>query len=279
MKCPICNAENPPGATICHQCGFSLSLEQPTWPSVPTIPMPGSPEIETLSTPPEPVLATEAKIETGEETAAPPGQPSDDDLAREHIARSLEAIRQNMPDQARWELEQARDLADDEAIANLAQSQLDVLDNPDEPEEPVAPAHPLPVQPRALPQPGTWVYTAQVGLVAGAINGLLSGMWILSCFLVSLSLLVSFVAGVLVTQREVRVRGDAAATHAILAGGITGLGGWLGKAIGYSLWTAAAGDTHAYWLPVVCLAGVIYIPLAIIPGLLGWQVARPRRRR
>jgi tetratricopeptide (TPR) repeat protein len=30
MKCPICNAENPPGASSCRQCGFGLGLRGPS---------------------------------------------------------------------------------------------------------------------------------------------------------------------------------------------------------------------------------------------------------
>ncbi len=52
MKCPICNTENPPGATACEQCGFGLSLTQPLWPDADEIDVPDLEETSGPSPPP-----------------------------------------------------------------------------------------------------------------------------------------------------------------------------------------------------------------------------------
>jgi hypothetical protein len=55
MKCPICNAENPPEASNCSQCGFSLGLSESAWPESPVIMSSVLPETETKALPVEPV--------------------------------------------------------------------------------------------------------------------------------------------------------------------------------------------------------------------------------
>ncbi len=123
-KCPICNTENPPEAKSCEQCGFSLGLTQPTWPEFPTIEVPTiAPQWPDLPTGP---VDNESSAPSPQESP-PPALTDDDELARWHIQRGFEAVRQDLPDQAVWEFEQARDLADSDDVASLAQAQLDGL--------------------------------------------------------------------------------------------------------------------------------------------------------
>jgi hypothetical protein len=69
MKCPICSTENPPEASNCSQCGFSLGLSQSSWPDSPEIAAPPPAEIEMEPLPVEPVSAPEeapgAEVEEG----------------------------------------------------------------------------------------------------------------------------------------------------------------------------------------------------------------------
>jgi len=297
MKCPICNAENVPDASNCHQCGFSLSLGQAAWPDFPAIEMPDPLEIEIQPAPPEivPIDDTpqEAKVESVEDAveivaakAPPPEQPSDDDLAREHVTRGFEAIRQRMPDQAQWELEQARDLADSEEIAHMAQSQLEELASA---AAPIVPRRPTPIVPRRHPSPtlvrtvaANWVSTIRISIIAGAMNGILASWGTVSCFGFLLSLLVSFVAGVLIAQQAAKNDQRLDAAHAIVAGVITGLGGWMGQATGYSAWlmrlSDAQTDLTAAWPLVACLSGAFYIPLSITASTLGWKMGTPKQK-
>ncbi len=166
MKCSICDTENPADATSCRQCGFSLG--QPAWLDSPTVEIPelvvdtewlDIPETAPTVTPSMPAWLTDDAPTTGVEPITvesitvepaevepvaveieaakmppayvpPPTPPTQDDrLARTHIARGFEAIRKNLYDQAKWEFEQARDLADDPEITEMAQEQLGELAN------------------------------------------------------------------------------------------------------------------------------------------------------
>ncbi|MEA3340675.1 MAG: zinc ribbon domain-containing protein, partial [Chloroflexota bacterium] len=227
MKCPICNAENAPDASSCSQCGFSLSLSQAAWPDLATLEIlepvsplqwPETPTIEVPSAPIGDTLAIDVegveveqvdrveKEEKAEATAAdapPPDQPSDDELAREHIARGFEAIRQGMPDQARWELEQASDLADSEDIFRLAQSQLDELFSAAEPivqsqPVPITPKRPVPIKTLStiLVSPADWASTTRTGAIAGAVNGLVTLISAQLCCGLFLSPAAAFIAGI-----------------------------------------------------------------------------------
>lgn len=311
MKCPICNAENGADASSCHQCGFSLSLGQAAWPDFPTIEMPDPLEIEFQPPPPETAPIDDTPKEAIRQTAppkiesvedaieivaakAPPSeQPSDDELAREHIARGFEAIRQSMPDQARWELEQAHDLADSEDIAHMAQSQLDELASA---AAPIVPSRPAPIASRRPPSSielppsaalvrtatANWVSTMRISMIAGVVNGMLASWGTVSCFGFLLSLFVSFVAGVLIAQQAAKNNQRINSAHAIVAGVVTGLGGWLGQAAGYSAWLTslsnAQTDLTAAWPLVACLSGVFYIPLSAAVSIQGWKMGTPKQK-
>ena len=131
MKCSICNLDNPAGAETCSRCGFSLSLSQIVWPDAPQIEVPraaerpsGPPAVEPPAHPPP-----EAPASTpGDPLPAPPvaarAAPTDQvaqtaweaQMAYEHVVRGFQAIRQERREQARWEFEQARDLAEDSRL-------------------------------------------------------------------------------------------------------------------------------------------------------------------
>ncbi len=316
MKCPICNAENAPDASNCSQCGFSLSLSQTAWPDFPTleIPEPVSPlqwpeppAIEVSSAPINDTLAIDVesveiepvkqikqveqkeKVEATAVDAPPPDQPSDDELAREHIARGFEAIRQGMFDQARWELEQARDLADSEDISRLAQSQLDELSSAAElifqnQPAPIMPERPDPIKTLSaiLVTPADWASTTRTGAIAGAVNGLATLISAQLCCGLFLSPAAAFITGVLIARQASKGDQTSDVVHAMVAGGITGLGGWLGQVIGSAITMSSMSHGQpdaAAWPLAACLTGIVYIPVAIALGALGWKVGRPKQER
>ena len=323
MKCSICNTENPSDATACQQCGFSLSLSQPAWPDFPTVEIPEPaafpewpelPEVKTESLPAipepawheiqgdtpaistkdvEPEAKLEAEVETQVETETEPvallpsSYPSDDALARTHVARGFEAIREGLIDQARWEFEQARDLADSTDISRLAQAQLGEL----LPREPASlmPERVRPIR-RPSPRPTLdqvratdWKPTLRIGATLGVINGVCTGCTAVFCLGFVLSPFLGFITGLLVA----RSHSDTAAQpvgiiHAIAAGGITGLGGWLGQAVSYPVWTTSIFDTldiqnDATTLVCITFLGMLYIPMTIALSALGWGMGTPNR--
>ena len=277
MKCSICNAENPPDAKSCHQCGFSLSLSQPTWPDFPTVEVPEPTDIpqwpelpgtEAFPVPPEPIwpgddalVSIESvkvesvadMVEDKEEAATvdipPPDRPSEDDeLARSHITRGFKAIREELYDQAKWEFEQARDLADDPVIVHMAQAQLSELySRPKAAPEQAPPrqAQPRPIRPIPLRRPSPpsapiqirsidWDTAVRLGLIMGVLNGVLTGCGAVACFGFLVSPASGFVAGWLTARKDsttdtARKNGQSSnMIPAAIVGGITGLGGWLG---------------------------------------------------
>ncbi len=327
MKCSICNAENPSDAKSCHQCGFSLSLTQPAWPDFPTVEIPEPvaapvwpdlPEVGVPPSPSEPVWP-EVDASTGvesdgfgfvvdvvdgeEETVAvltePPDQAFDDDqLARSHIARGFEAIRKGLDDQAKWEFEQARDLADNPEIVQMAQAQLSELLHPSveivREQAPSRPAQPRVVRPiparKPTPPPTPiptqikdidWDALVRIGLVLGLVNSLLTGLGAVLCLGLVFSPAVGFLSGWLAAGRvgTARKHGQASnVTPAIIVGGITGLGGWLGGIIGHPIWVASAStstaDPVAVGFVVACAPGILYILLAVIASVFGWRIVR-----
>ena len=325
MKCSICNTENPPDATSCQQCGFSFSLSQPSWPDFPTVEVPEPtavpewPELpETKASPasPKPVWPVDDalvpsiesieiesvtdQVEIKEEIAVaeppPSDQPSDDDqLARSHIARGFEAIRKGLDDQAKWEFEQARDLADDTEIVRMARAQLAGLHSTPV-ETTQERAHPRQVQPRQPPptfprKPTSspiqisnvdWDTTVRFGLILGLLNGVLTGCGAVACFGFLVSPAAGFIAGWLAARKDSTadtVRKNDQSSNvipAIIVGGITGLGGWLGEIIGHPIWVAStstsSADPFATGLFVACVPGIPYILLAIVASVVGWRV-------
>lgn len=328
MKCSICNAENPPEATSCHQCGFSLSLSQPAWPDFPTVDVPEPvdvpqwpevPQIDIPLPPEEPVWPESGDFTTPAGDAddgepgvpevveshiaqppidadvAPPGEPSDDELARFHITRGFEAIREGLLGQARWEFEQARDLADDVDIAHMAQSQLDSLVK--------TTAEPVGEQARQVgrrPSASTplsiaigsgamdWQLVVRIGVIVGVLSGVLTGCSAAVCLGLLLVPLSGFVAGWVLARRGASVHPAAdrdsqvaEIVQAVVVGAIAGAGGWLGQVIGYPIWLASlyeSGSEPQLWLFVACVSGA-FVPLAAATSVLGWRVAARRERR
>jgi hypothetical protein len=328
MKCSICNAENPPEAKSCHQCGFSLTLSQPAWPDFPTVDVPEPvdsslwpevPQIDVPSPPKEPVwreisdLAKEAGDADEKGPGVPevvesptpqppvdadvssPEEPTDDELARFHISRGFEAIREGLLGQARWEFEQARDLADDVDIVHMAQRQLDSLVK--RATEPVmerarpvgrrsAASTPLSIAIRdeAL----DWPLVVRIGAIVGVLSGVLTGCSAAVCLGFLLVPLSGFVAGWALARRSARVRSAtdqdgqvAEVVQAIVVGAIAGAGGWLGQVIGYPVWLASlyeSGSEPELWLFVACVSGAL-VPLAAATSVLGWRIGARRSRR
>jgi hypothetical protein len=328
MKCSICNAENPPEATICHQCGFSLTLSQPAWPDFPTVDIPKPidtpmwPEVPPIDVPPppkEPVWPESGDLtktvgdadDEGpgvpeaveshtapppiEADVAPPEEPTDDELARFHITRGFEAIREGLLGQARWEFEQARDLADDVDIVHMAQSQLDSLfKTTTEPVREQARSvgrPPSASAPRSIAIRGgamDWQSVVRVGVIIGALSGVLTGCSAIVCLGFLLVPLSGFVAGWVLARRRANVRPAAdrdsqmaEIVQAVVVGAIAGAGGWLGQVIGYPIWLASlyeSGSEPQVWPFVACVSGA-FVPLATATSVLGWRIGARRERR
>jgi hypothetical protein len=322
MKCSICNTENPPDAKSCQQCGFSFSISQPAWPDLPTVEIPEPtitiqwPELPGMELSPMPgierveieIPRVEDKLEIQEEAVAaepaPSDQPSEDDdqLARAHLARGFEAIRTGLPEQAQWEFEQARDLADSEDIVHMAQAQLaglraeqaELAELPPIPFEVRPAAPPTPRQIRPLERPAAppafsqiqaldWRPLMRIGLMLGLVNSVLTGCGAVTCLGFLLSPASGFVAGWLAARSSGAARQNDQSSNtmpAIIVGGITGLGGWLGEVIGHPIWmasTSTSADPLATGVFVACTLGAMYIPLAIVGSVLGWKAGIPKK--
>ena len=320
MKCPICNAENPPDAGSCQACGFGLSLSRVEWPELPTIdvlqpdagpPWPDTPGVEMPSLAPAPTIdLSPPTFATGEQEPAPgsepeepvppepggppAGGPTDDELAKEHMSRGFEAIRSGMPDQARWEFEQARDLADDEEIAAVARAHLaDLTAAPSSPVPlPTPPPAPRPAR-RPTPQvtplslddlvpPAVtaqikatdWAFTLKTGAIAGGITALITGCGAATCLGALFAPLAGLVTGLVIANQKKKTGQRLDAFRAMLAGGIAGLGGWLGQIIGYPIIMATTerSSTSMAWPVLTCLVGAAYVPFSSALGALGWKI-------
>lgn len=352
MKCSICNAENPPDATSCHQCGFSLGLSHPAWPDSATfdVPepaeMPAWPELPEIEAPPvpselvwpddagrigstggigvdsvaevaraeperiPPLLSDTPAIDVrpaeadgleplgAQEVVAadtpPPGDSSDDVLARSHIARGFEAIRQGLLDQAEWEFEQARDLADSTDIARLAQAQLTELHGPalqpmPKQTRPAEQAWPIERPPLQLTASRIlaldWKPVVRVGLIVGLLHAMFAGCSAPFCGGFLLAPLFGLVAGWWTAQQKTDHVGDDDSQfrdpiRAIVAGAITGIGGWLGQVTAYPVWLSSLIDTQSdagAWMMTTCLAA-FFVPMSIALSVLGWKIGRSKQR-
>ena len=323
--CPICNTANPPEETSCTKCGFSLGLSRADWPTFPTIEMPEVagkiqwPESQAPLPPVIPPAAPEqAPVSPGSGEIAPgpissygPPLSEDDRMARRHIDRGLEALRQGLDEQARWEFEQAGDLADDQDIATLAQQHLSELVTR-------APAAPLPAVEAPPPQPAPakarpsraprskvrttsrtrqrttyrpmakaapdrasqfeafpagWEQTATLGAIVAMVGGLLAIVGATSCLGVGSMAAAGFGAGVLIANRDKAIRGcrRGDAFHAMVAGAITGLGCWIGHVVGADARIVTDGSSWTHLIWPACLAGVLHIPAAIGLSVAGWK--------
>jgi len=343
MKCSICNTENPAGATSCRQCGFSLS--QPAWPEFPTIEIPEPaadiewpdlpetalpvapsapawPADDILTTSIEPIEIEIEKPKPPPVRVPPPAPPTQDDrLARTHIARGFEAIRESMYDQAKWEFEQARDLADDPEITEIAQEQLGDLANTRmeaaqgrerarlrqaQPRPAPRPTPPRPAQPRPTPpkpvrpiqptrqkrpippavpiQTGSiaWGIVVRTGLIAGVLNGVLTGCTAPFCIGFLLAPASGFIAGLWIARNKTLTRDGQPSTAipSAVAGGIAGFVGWLGQVIGYPVWlnslSTTQSNTESLLAFTACVTGGVYIPVSAALGALGWRLGRKK---
>jgi hypothetical protein len=352
MKCSICSAENPPDATSCHQCGFSLGLSHPAWPDFPTLDVPEPaetpawPELPEIEAPPvssELVWPADGgrissaegievdSIAEGEHTEAehtplllsdtpakdirpaeaddleplgaqevveagtpPPGDPSDDVLARSHIARGFEAIREGLLDQAQWEFEQARDLADSTDIIRLAQAQLTELHGPalrpmlkqtSSAEQALPIEAPTPQLTASQILALDWKPVVRVGLIVGVLHAMFAGCSAPFCGGFLLAPLFGLVAGWWTAQQKTdhvdeNDRQLPDSIQPIVAGAITGVGGWLGQATAYPVWLSSLVDTQSdagAWIATTCLAA-FFVPMSIALSILGWKIGKPKQR-
>ena len=313
MKCPICNAENAPDARACGTCGFSLGLgrvewpdpsalkfpdqvKMPEWPQMPQVkPTPAVSMFSRPTAPAEVEAQQEAAREAAPliEVAEPPRvavaplqeQPSDDELAREHIARGFAAFKAGLLDQARWEFEQAYNLADGEDIIRVAQSQLDALRTKaasmvaPERLRPIRRPASAPVPAPSLPQIGTDALRSAlgVGLFAGLVAGFIiaiTGSAAL-CLGFLLGPAAGFVAGWSASGPN-RRPGDV--VLAVIAGGVTGLGAAIGQWIGYPAGASSSTRAATESLQALsCIMGFVYIALAAGAGAFGWRVRRQQK--
>ena len=214
-----------------------------------------------------------------------PDYPSDDELARTHIARGFAAIREGLIEQARWEFEQARDLADSEDIVRLAQAQLSELlpgemaQVVQEPMRPIVKPPPRPALSRISRM--DWKPTLRIGVTMGVINAVCTSCTAVLCLGFLLSPFLGFVAGLLIARKDSPPRQPRDIIHAIAAGGIIGLGGWLGQAISYPIWTTSilnTLDVQSDSTTLICTTflGMLYIPLTITLSALGWKLGKPK---
>ncbi len=318
MKCPICGFENQPAATRCEKCGYGFI--QVTWPESPALEFP-QPEWPTLSglgleMPTAPVAATPpAEGAIGEPVE--PEIPSDDKLARMHISRGLEALRQGLVDQAYREFEQARQLAKNLDIVRMAEAQLRELQQraglpedlvtsaesfierleqkleqrrsekrepPQKAREEVLEVRPdlktSPVRVTARPAPATpGAPDLRLALSTGLVIGMINGV-IAGCgAVVCLGFLVSPVLGLAAGWLAAQGVGRKSPLQGIAAGAITGLAGWLGEVVGYAAWSSSKNaSTSLDALPTVACLTLLYIPASAVAGLLGWRMGTSRRR-
>jgi hypothetical protein len=317
MKCPICNFENQPSATRCEKCGYGFI--QVTWPETPTLefPQPEWPPLSglTLEIPPAPAAAT---LPAGEAASEPVEHemPSDDKLARMHISRGLEALRQGLVDQAYREFEQARQLAKNLDIIRMAEAQLRELQQraglPEElttsaesfverleqkleqrrsgKEELPQKAHkevpevrpdltgPV-AQVDARPAPAALEASdLRLALSTGLVIGMLNGV-IAGCgAAVCLGFLVSPVLGLAAGWLAAQGVGRKGPLQGIAAGAITGLVGWIGEMVGYAAWSSSKeASTSMDALPVVACMTLLFIPASAVAGLLGWRMRTSRQ--
>ncbi|MEA3339673.1 MAG: hypothetical protein U9R15_06875, partial [Chloroflexota bacterium] len=133
-----------------------------------------------------------------------------------------------------------------------------------------------------LVSPADWASTTRTGAIAGAVNGLVTLISAQLCCGLFLSPAAAFIAGILISRQTSKGDQTSDVVHAMVAGGITGLGGWLGQVIGsaISMPSLSHGQPDAAtWPLAACLTGIVYIPAAIALSALGWKVGRPKQER
>jgi hypothetical protein len=327
MKCPICNAENATDSVTCGQCGFGLTLSQPSWPEpisvdaveppsvdavepptvdsvqVPNIDALGPSKVEAVQAPDVPrpphQLQPEAGAEAGirwphevippstlgtEVESAPRAlpSPSDDELALHHIERAWEAARAGLLDQARWELEQARQLAESSDVVRKARSGLAELARLVE-ERSIggsergqeAAGEPTPVVGRSAP--AITGSALRLAMMLGLVNGVLTGVGAAICLGLIVSPLIGFFAGRSLIRRAERSGGEPSLLDAAVVGGGVGLGAWLGELIGHPAWIALSADAPVDPTSSIfssCSLGLFYLLLTAFASILGGLSAR-----
>jgi hypothetical protein len=116
----------------------------------------------------------------------------------------------------------------------------------------------------------------------GLLNGVLTGCGAVACFGFLVSPASGFAVGWLTARKDsttdtARKNGQSSnMIPAVIVGGITGLGGWLGEVIGHPIWVASTSssgaDPIAMGLLFACVPGMLYILLAIVASVFGWRI-------
>ncbi len=274
-KCPICNTQNAPDATTCKQCGFGFSLTGTLWPDsvlddVPkaqdTPPAAEAQAVEAPPPPPEPAPPKQEAVKTVDYDA----------LARTHISKGFQAVRAKSYRQARREFERARDLTQNPAIANMAQAQLDELDKAQEQARPKPAPRPAPKPTISPVEALDWIAAARVGLIISLIGGVLTACGS-PCLVGTLITPVSgFIAGWWVARQAEQKARLTTVRHALIAGIIVSLGGWLAEMLGGVLWPERMATTFEndvfIFLCVNCMCGTVYTALTLPLSVLGWKL-------
>ena len=237
---------------------------------------------------------TEAESDTEDAEDA-----EDDELARDHLRRGLEALRAGLTEQAIWEFEQARDLAEDDETIRWARSQLrHLLSSPRDTAPPQTQAVVVRTTtgPARPPTSFSWTNLVDVGPDASArwqtvlrfsifvalATGVFTGCSALFCLGFILTPVVAFLAGRWVASQQNRDGGEvpAGVLPAIAVGAIVGLGGWIGQMVGYPSWyssvssSSTSADLETVTSVLSCLSTGWYLPTGMVLGVLGWRTGQ-----
>jgi hypothetical protein len=313
MKCPICNEDNVQDLTTCQRCGFGLVLAVPPWPDASVLSFPeeysmpqrtdsidpvANVELSQLGpqlTWPEKVAIDgvdieqpEAEIPVAEARTQELAAESEDALARAHIERGIEALREQMFDQARWEFEQARHLADDLEVVRMAEARLDdlrsIIDRevqerlssirPRSSSAPPSSPPVLPIVPAA--SSGTlvdWTRALRASVVFGLVAAILAALSGGGCIGIFATPVLALFAGIVAGARGSRLNVNSG-----VAGALVGLGGGLGGAVG----RVPLAITEVTDLPsavaMFLFFMVFYSFISTFAGLAGGLIAGARSR-
>jgi hypothetical protein len=200
-------------------------------------------------------------------------------LARSHIADGVRAMRAGSPEQAQREFEQALDLTDDPVIVRSAQKQLRQLSRARDKAArlPVTLKTPPP-QPVVPVEGDGWIPAAQLGLIIALVNSLLTGCGALLCVGLVFTPFFGFIAGWWVARQAKENERTANTGHALLAGTLVSLGGWLGQVVGNFLWFSSSEElTNSELIFLACCVGSVYIATTLASSALGYKLKTSRK--
>jgi hypothetical protein len=137
---------------------------------------------------------------------------------------------------------------------------------------------PPPPQPAVVPVEGDgWIPAAQLGFIIALVNSVLTGCGALICVGLVLTPLFGFIAGWWVARQAKENERTSSTGHALLAGALVSLGGWLGQVAGNFLWFGSSEElSNSQLLFVACCAGSIYIATTLASSALGYKLKTSR---